>query len=201
MYQNKDKILNDKRNEMALLQANYDDLYEHYKIASNNENSNLINDENIILNLLKIAQKEKEDYREKLKDSERSLKQLRIEYYIMEERQGIYKRERDYLEQGKAMLQAEVENSQSLIIRMENHINLLNKLLLPHEFVQRIVEPEAIEMPNFYGSDFKHNSDSSDDDMMADYGSVLISKPADEPKGKINLDSKTSHIDYINFMN
>ena len=115
--------------------------------------------------------------------------------------QGIYKREQDYLEQSKAMLQAEVENSQSLIIRMENHINSLNKLLLPHEFVQRIVEPEALEMPNFYGSDFKHNSDSSDDDMMADYGSVSISKPANEPKGKINLDSKTYHIDYINFMN
>ena len=55
LYQNKDKILNDKRNEMVLLQANYDDLYEHYKITSINENLNLINDENIILNLLKIA--------------------------------------------------------------------------------------------------------------------------------------------------
>ena len=94
LYQNKDKVLNDKRNELVLLQANYDDLYEQYKIASNNENLDLeINDENVVLNLLKITQKEKEDYRQKLKDSERSLKQLRIEYYIMEERQGIYKRE------------------------------------------------------------------------------------------------------------
>ena len=201
MYQNKDKVLNDKHNEMVLLQANYDDLYEQYKIASNNENLDLINDENIILNLLKITRKGKEDYRKKLKDSERSLKQRRIECYIMEERQGIYTRECDYLEQSKAVLKVEVENSQSLIIRMENHINSLNKLLLPHEFVQRIVEPEALEMPNFYGSNFKHNSNSSDDNMMADYRSVLILKPANEPKGKNNFDSKTSLIDYIDFMN
>ena len=96
------------------------------------------------------------------------------------------------------MLQAEVENGQSLIIRMENHINSLNNLLLPHEFVQRIVEPEAFEMPNFYGSEFKHNSDSSDDDMMADYGSVSIPKPTNETKHKNNLDFKTSHIDFMN---
>lgn len=105
-------------------------------------------------------------------------------------------------------LQAELENSNELIIRMENHINMLNTLLLPQEYVRKVNDPLLVETPNFYGLNVNGDSDSSDDDMLADYDAPPPSKQTElllkSSQGETKLQSigpKSSHIDHIDFMN
>ena len=90
----------------------------------------------MLYDLLKINQEERRYYKDKLKEAERSLKEINLRYYIMEEKEQIWKREREFYIKQHALLRSEIENSKGLITRMENHINMLNTLLLPPEYLQ-----------------------------------------------------------------
>jgi len=156
----------------------------------------------VLYALLKITQSEKDGYRQKLKEAERSLQQLRLEYFIMEEREQIYKRESSFMETTKSMLHSEIQNSHSLLFRMENHINMLNTLLLPHDFVKVLVEPTGIQIQKFSSPEKNiSDSDSSSDDMLGDYGAISVPK-ASNIESKYGIKgTKSMHIDHIDFMN
>lgn len=90
----------------------------------------------MLYELLKINQTERRFYKDKLKNAEKSLKEINLRFYIMEEKEQIWKREREFYIKQHGQLRSEIDNSQQLITRMENHINMLNTLLLPHEYLQ-----------------------------------------------------------------
>ena len=90
----------------------------------------------MLYELFKINQTERRFFKDKLRDAERSLKEVNLRLYIMEEKEQIWRRERDFYIKQHGLLRAETDNSQKFITRMENHINMLNTLLLPHEYLQ-----------------------------------------------------------------
>ena len=88
---------------------------------------------------MKSLQKERNSYKSKFKAAEKNLIHKNIEFYIMEEKEQIWKREREYYLKQQALIKAELEGAKDVVIRMENHINALNILLLPSEYVKRVI--------------------------------------------------------------
>lgn len=76
-----------------------------------------------------------------------------------------------------------METSKDVIIRMENHINALNILLLPSDYIQRVslsevtpIQLSIVKMNEEYDSEVGNDSDSSYDDMMKGFGAVSGAK-------------------------
>lgn len=143
-------MLEEKRVELAEAHASYAELkeektYIEQHLTENSKYWSIHQIDNIqetapgdsLLNeLLKINQNERRYYKDKLRDAERSLKEVNIRLYVMEEKEQIWRREREFYIKQHGQLRAEIDNSQRLIIRMENHINMLNTLLIPHEYLK-----------------------------------------------------------------
>lgn len=185
LYQNKEKLLDQKRNELAEALENleavrfekHDDLDDEQGIKTSNlllkimftlaDQHDLSQEVESLYFIIKTHQKEREVYIHKIKEAERALKQRNLDFYIMEEKDQIWKREREFYISQQSLLRAELENSRELVVRMENHVNMLNTLLLPHEYIQRVSSQTVTNLSD---------SDSSYDDMLKDYGAASIPK-------------------------
>jgi len=196
LYQNKEKLLNDKRCELVELQAVCEEIKEEKQYIEKqfldyDHNEASLPDQQMLYELLKFNQKERRFYKEKLKKTEQALNELKINYYIMEEKDQIWRREREFYIKQYSSLTAEVENSRDLIIQMENHINTLNTLLLPSEYIQ------SDRGSTLNPSSNPDDSDSSYDDMLKDFGSV--STPSLPFQPTLPLRSRLlSHLDFLN---
>lgn len=125
-------------------------------------------EESLMYTLVKCLQKERNLYKSKFKSVERKLTNKNIQFYIIEEKEQIWRREREFYIKQQALLRSELEACQDLTIRLEAHVNSLNILLLPNECI--------VLNFNEYASDKNSDSDSSYDDMIKDYGAVAQPK-------------------------
>lgn len=105
-------MLNDKRNEIAQIHSTYEELAE--EVALHNE---YMPNQFSLLELVKIHQKEREEYRKRIRDVEKELVGKKIDYFVMEEKDQIWKREREFFIQKQALYETELEHSKQLVFR------------------------------------------------------------------------------------
>jgi len=123
LYQNKEKLLGEKRDQMADIQANYDELLEEKNYIEQqylnvNDSKSLTlksidtdyhetNEIPLLNTLIKSLQKERNTYKSKMKSIEKDLLNKKIEFYIMEEKEQIWKREREFYIKQHSLIKAE----------------------------------------------------------------------------------------------
>ena len=83
------------------------------------------------------------------------------------------------------MLQAEVAHGNALVVRMENHINTLSRMLLPAEYLATALTPEKPMFQDSSNPDFDSDKEFDPEELGFDYQAEYMAEVEEKRKSLV----------------